>query len=155
WKAESLKPLHGNGAHPLGLHPELTCALLQKVMGQHGDILPALTKCRQAQTNDVQAVKQVLTNDSILDTQLQILVRRCNHPHMGLDGLMPAHPVEMSVGEHAQQTRLQLERHVTDFIEKQRSAFGLLKPSAALGLCSSKSTALVPEEFGLQQILWD
>ena len=50
---------------------------------------------------------------------------------------------------------MQLERHVADFVQKQRAAIGLLKAAAAHGLRAGKSAALVAEEFALQQVFGD
>ena len=44
---------------------------------------------------------------------------------------MAADAVELAVGEHAQQARLQVGRHVADLVEEQRAALGLLEAPAA------------------------
>ncbi len=65
---------------------------------------------------------------------------------------MAADPVEMPIRQYAQQAGLQFGRHVTDFVEKQRAALGLLEAAAPLGLGTGKGAAFVAEEFGFQQI---
>ena len=44
--------------------------------------------------------------------------------------LVAADAVELAVGEHAQQARLQVGRHVADLVEEQRAAVGLLEAAA-------------------------
>src|SRR5690349_21986764 len=65
---------------------------------------------------------------------------------------MAADAVVLAVGKHAQQTHLQISRHVTDLIEEQRSAFGLLEASAPHRLRAGERTALVTEKLRLEQI---
>ena len=66
---------------------------------------------------------------------------------------MAAHAVKTAVAQHAQQACLQLKRHVTNFIEEQSAAIGLLKTPAALALRAGESTALVAEQFAFEQLL--
>ncbi|VVE50226.1 hypothetical protein PEP31012_04666 [Pandoraea eparura] len=66
---------------------------------------------------------------------------------------MAAHAIVVAVREHPQQTRLQIERHVADFIEEQRAALGLLEAPASRGLRAGERAALVAKKFGFQQIL--
>jgi hypothetical protein len=58
----------------------------------------------------------------------------------------------MPVGQHAQQAGLQVKRHVADFVEKERSAIGLLEAAAAHGLRTGEGPTLMAEEFGFQQV---
>jgi hypothetical protein len=66
---------------------------------------------------------------------------------LALERLVAAHAVELPVGQHAQQPRLQVERHVADLVEEQRAAVGLLEAPAAHGLRAGEGAALVAEEF--------
>ena len=100
-------------------------------------------------------MEQILTKRAIPDALLQILVRRGDHAHMGFDGSMSTDTVELPIRQHAQQPRLQVERHVADFIEEQRSPFGLLKPSAPLRLRTGEGSAFMAKQLGFQQILGD
>ncbi|MPM62402.1 hypothetical protein SDC9_109273 [bioreactor metagenome] len=68
---------------------------------------------------------------------------------------MSAHAVEMAVRQHPQQTRLQVKRHVADFVEEQRAALGLLEAATALRLRAGERAAFMAEQFAFQQILGD
>ena len=148
-----LQPRQRRVGNALGLHAQLPGALLQKVAREHGHVLVPLAQRGQAQADHVEAVEQVLAEATFLDALLQVLVRGGNHAHMGLDGRVAAHPVELAVRQHAQKTRLQIKRHVADFIEEQRAALGLLEAAAPLRLRTGEGAALVAEEFALQQVL--
>ncbi len=58
---------------------------------------------------------------------------------------MTADAVEVPVGEHPQQPCLQLLRHVTDLIQEERAAFGLLEAPAPLRLRPGEGATLVAE----------
>jgi hypothetical protein len=98
-------------------------------------------------------VEQVLAEHAIAHPLLQVLVGGGDDPHIGLERLVAAHAVELAVRQHAQQARLQVERHVADFVQEQRAAIGLLEAAAAHGLRAGEGAALVAEQFGLQQVL--
>src|SRR5262249_10892645 len=72
-----------------------------------------------------------------------------------LDRLVSAYTVEIAVGKHAQQPRLQLRRHVTDFVQEQGAAVGLLEPPAPHALRPGKGTAFVAKQLGLEQFARD
>src|SRR5258708_38997182 len=66
---------------------------------------------------------------------------------------MAADPVESSIGQYAQQPRLQLGRHVADLIQEQGAAFGLFEATSPQSLCPCEGATLVTEELRFQQIL--
>ncbi len=83
---------------------------------------------------------------------LEVLVRGGDHAHVDLDRHLAADPVELALGQHAQQAGLQLRRHVADFVEEQRAAVGLLEAAAAQRVGAGEGALLVAEQFGLEQV---
>ena len=152
---EAAEKLHRRFAHALGFHAQLARALHQKVAHQDGDILAPLPQTGQAQPDHVQAVIQVFTEQAVAHALLEVLVRGRNDAHVGLHRLVPADAIEMAIGQHAQQARLQVERHVADFIKEQSAVLGLLEAAPARRLSARKCPAFMAEQFGLQQILRD
>ena len=65
---------------------------------------------------------------------------------------MSAHSIVVPIGKHTQETRLQIKRHIPNFIQKKGAAFGLLEPAATCTLGASKRTAFVAKELRLQQV---
>ena len=98
-------------------------------------------------------MEQVFAEGALPDTIFEILVGRGNHANAAAHRVVAADAVVLPVGKHAQQSRLQVERHVTDFVEKQRTAIGLLEAATACGLRAGERSALVTEKFGFEQIL--
>ena len=100
-------------------------------------------------------MKQILTEQAFTHPNFQILVRRGNHPHVDLDRRMPAHPIELAVGQHPQQAGLHLRRHIADLVQKQGAAIGLLEAAASLCRRAGEGATLMAEQFGFQQVLGD
>ncbi len=75
--------------------------------------------------------------------------------HIDLDRRKTTDPVELAIGKHAQQPRLEFGGHVADLVEEKRAPIGLLETSLATGLRAGKGAALVAEEFRLHQIARD
>ena len=100
-------------------------------------------------------MQQVLAKEPLAHPFLEVLVGRGDHTHVGFLRRMAADAVVLAVGEHPQQAHLKVRGHVADFVQEKRAALGLFKAAATRTLCSGKGTALVAEEFGLQQVLRD
>src|SRR5262249_18421616 len=111
----------------LGFHAEFARTLGQKMTRQQANVLAALAQGRQPQANHVEAVIQVLAKQTLAYPLVQVLMGCGNHTDVGLDGLVPSYPVVKTIGEYPQQARLQLRRHVADFVEEKRPAFGLFE----------------------------
>ena len=139
----------------LAFDAELARALLQEEAGQRRDVFLALAQRRQAQADDVEAMEQVFAERAGLDPLLQVLVRGGDDAHVAAHRVVAADAIELAVGEHAQQARLQVERHVADLVEEERAAVGLLEAAAARGLRAGEGAALVAEQLGLEQVLRD
>ena len=106
-------------------------------------------------TNYIQTVKQVFAKQALLHTLFEILVCRCNHPHIDLDRCVTSDAVERTIGEHAQQSGLQLCRHVADFVEKQGPAVRLFEAALTRRLGAGKCTAIMPKQLAFEQVTGD
>ena len=103
--------------------------------------------------DDVEAVEEVDSERSLLHHLLQVLVGRGDDPDVDLHRLVAAHAVELPVGEHAEEPRLHVGRHVADFIKEKRAAVSLLEPSGVRGARSGERSLLVSEELRLDELL--
>ena len=73
-----------------------------------------------------------------------------------LDRGLTAERDHLALLQHAQQPRLQVERHVADLVEEQRAAVRLQDLAArALAAGAGEGARLVPEQFALDQRLGD
>ena len=85
---------------------------------QQRNVLDPLTQGRHFDGEDVQAIEQILTEAARLDHLLQILVGGGNDAHVGVLGLVAAHPLEGPLLQNPQQLDLHRQRHVADLVEK-------------------------------------
>src|SRR5256885_9912815 len=74
---------------------------------------------------------------------------------IGLNLRVGPNPLKAPILRHAKQLGLQLRGHLADFVQKDRSAIGVLEPANTLRRSAGESASLVPEQFALQQRLWN
>ena len=97
-------------------------------------------------------MQQVFAEHVLPDPILERLVRRGDHANVNAHRNLATDAIELTLREHAQQTGLQLRRHIADLIEEQCAAIGLFETTAAQGICAGERALFVAEQFGLQQI---
>ena len=85
---------------------------------QTGNIFPTFAQRRQMNADDVQAVEQILTELAFLHPLFEILVSGSDNPHIHFHRCIAANAIKLTVCQHAQQTRLHIQRHIANFIEK-------------------------------------
>ena len=91
---------------------------LQEMARQAGNIFPTLAQWRQMNADNVQAVEQILTELAFLYPLFEILMGRSDNPHIHFHRRIAANAIKLTVCQHAQQTRLYIERHIANFIEE-------------------------------------
>ena len=75
----------------------------------------------------VQAVVQIFAEAACGDFGAQVAIRRRQHAHVERHGHAAAEALDFAFLQHAQQLRLQAERHLGHFVEQQRAALRLLE----------------------------
>ena len=77
-----------------------------------------------------------------------------DHAHIDLLRARGADGQHLALGQHAQQPRLQGERHVADLVEEEGAAVGLLdEPALALAGRAGEASRQMAEELALDQRL--
>ena len=61
---------------------------------------------------------------------------------------MSADAIVITIGQYSQEPGLEFSRHITDFVQKQRAAFGLFEASVTNRAGAGKRPLLMTEEFG-------
>ena len=138
--------------HALGRHAELGAGLGQEVLGQARHVAATLAQRRQLQAHHVQAMQQVGAETAGLHQAFQVLVGGGDHAHVHADQLAPADAKELALGQHAQQARLQRQRHVADLVQEQRAAIGLFEAADVSPLRTGERASLMAEQLALQQL---
>ena len=116
-------------------------------------ILKALTQWRQGHAHRCEAVIEVETKCACVHPSTQIAMRRRDDAHVDIDEPMAADAVEAPSLEHTQQHRLVLCRELTDLIEKERAAIGLLERTNATSIGARECPALMAKELARDE-LW-
>lgn len=104
------------------------------------------------QPHHVQAVQQVGAEAALFDQGFQVLVGGGDHAHIHADQLAPADTEEFVLGQHAQQSGLQRQRHIADFIQKQRAAVGLFEAAYVPLGGAGEGAGFVAEQLAFQQL---
>ena len=140
------------GRERFRLDAELVCGHFEVMREQVGNVARARAQRRQLDADHVEPVEEVLAKEAARDALVQILVGRGDDAHVDAHRGLAADPVELALGEHPQQARLQRHRHVADLIEEQRPAVGLLEAPAPERIRAGEGAALVSEELGLEEV---
>ena len=127
--------------------------LLQKMQRERHDVLGTLGQCRNAQRDHVQTVIQVLAKQALGNALVQAAVRGGNDAQIHVDGLGRAHGPHLALLQHAQQFRLQRQRHVADFVQKQGSAACALQQTLVVVGGAGECAFAVSEQFRFEQRL--
>ena len=123
----------------------------KKVIQQQRNVGRPLAERRQLNRETAQAVIQIGPKLSGGDHLFQIAIRGGDHPHVGGDGLIAADPLELLLLEHAQHLGLQQQRHIANFVEKQRAAVALLEFADAPLIGAGEGAPLVAKQLAFQQ----
>jgi hypothetical protein len=106
---------------------QIRAGLFGEVLGQFEDVAFALTQRRQLDRELREAVVQVLAEFAFADQRRQIAVGRGDDPHIDFVGVVGTQRTNLAFLQHAQNLRLQRQRHVADLVEQQRAAIGRIE----------------------------
>src|SRR3546814_8824623 len=82
-------------------------------------------------------------------------MRRRNDPDIGLDRRAPADGRIFALLQHAQEPRLGIERHISDFVEEQRAAFGLFEAAGIATRRAGEGPSLMAEQLTHDEVAGD
>src|SRR5439155_1077824 len=87
--------------------------------------------------------------------RVEVLVGGGDDAHVGPDRIAAADARELALLEHAQELRLERERHVGDLVQEERAARGDLELADAPLDRAREGAALVAEELALEELVGD
>src|SRR5262249_2005588 len=119
----------------------------EQPLGQVRQVIAPLAKRRQRNRDDLQAIEQIGAKPLLLDERLQILVCRRDQSHVGRESFAAAQAVEPLLLQYPQHFGLQRQRHVTDFVQKQRAAVTLFELADSLPIGPGERAFFVAEEL--------
>ena len=143
--------LHRAPVDPVDGAAEALAVLGGEVRGQKRNVFRALAQRRQSQREDVQSVIEVAAEPSGAHVFHQVAIGGGDDPDVNVNRIAAAEPLEFALLQYAQQHHLQLRRQLSDLVQKERAAVGLLESSFAARHGAGESAALVTEQFRSQQ----
>ncbi len=123
--------------------------------GQGDDVFLAFPQGREAQVNNIEAVKEVATEAAFFHRSRQVGVGGGDDPHIHLDGLGAANPDDLAVLQHPQQGRLHLGADIANLVEKNGAAIRDFKFALAAGDSACERAFFVAEEVTFQKTFRD
>src|SRR5258708_31464818 len=128
---------------------------IDKVFGQQGNVVFSFSKRRYLNREDMQAVKQVVTEGSRADGGLQVAVGGCDHPDVSANSTRPADTFKLVLLQNTKQINLSLNWKFSDFVEENRASICQLKPTQALLSRAREGALLMAEQLRSDQIAGD
>ena len=122
-------------------------------MHQQAHVVAPLAERREVNPYHVEAVIQVFAKFLGGHELFRVLVGRGDDAHVHVERLVAADALEFAVLQHAQDFRLRRQRHVADFVEKNRPLVALLELADPPVGRARERALFVAEQFALQQIL--
>src|SRR5262245_33668083 len=126
---------------------------VQKVIHQVNNVFSSFSQRRQPNGCIIEPIVKIGAELFIFDCLLQLTVSRREDPHIHLDSVLAANSLNGFLLKHTQQLGLGAQIHVTNFIEEDRTLFGLFEFANSPGLCTSEGTLFVTEQFALEERL--
>ena len=127
--------------------------VLEEMTQQGQDVLTPFCDRRQTQFQDLQTVIQVGTEPAVGHRLLQIRIGRGDQAQVGEAFGRITEGLVRTVLQQAQQPRLQFQRQVADFIEKQRAAVGLGCQPDAIAVGTAEGATGMAKELALENRL--
>jgi hypothetical protein len=123
--------------------------------GQRQDVVAALAQRVDGEREHVEAVIEVFAEAPGADFGAQQAIGGGNDAHVQGLGFAAPESLDFAFLQHAQQFRLQCQRHFRDFIQQQGSTLRLLEFARMRGMRPGERAALVTEQHGLEHVLRD
>ena len=112
---------------------------------QQRDVASAIAQRGQRDGKDIQPIVQIPAESAVADFVVQISIGRRNNAHVDIDGSRTAQTLELAFLDGPQQLGLQLERELTDLVQKNGAAVGHLE-APDLGCMSAGERAALTSE---------
>ena len=118
---------------------------------QQPDISSPFAERRNGDRKHVQAVIEVGAESLLFHHTAQVLIRRGDDPHVGVQGMAAAQALELLFLEDPEKLRLQFQWKIADLVQEKRAPVGGLEPSDGLRHSAGECAPFATEELALQQ----
>src|SRR5262249_10239488 len=101
--------------------------LTDEVLRQQRNVFLAIAQRRQMNGEYSKAIVEVLAQAALLNGLPRLLIGGGNDANIEFEFLLAAEPADLTVFQNAQKFWLQLKRHLSNFIQEQRTSIGQLE----------------------------
>jgi hypothetical protein len=132
--------------------PHATRGHLDEIRNQFSYILSALPQGRNQDRKYVQPIVKITAEFIPCDHVIHIAMSGGDQSHVDVMRAAAAQALELLFLQNAQKLRLQGQRQVPDFVQKESAGICHFKAADFLRHCPGKGTLLVPKQLALQEI---
>ena len=118
-----------------------------EMLDEPGDVIPTGPERGHNEMHGREPIEEILAEAAPLDLDGEVAVGRGDHLHVDRNRLGRADRGHFPSLEHLEQLRLDLERHLTDLIEKQHTAVGGAEAAERRADGPGERALLVAEEL--------
>ena len=149
------KDLHGFRTNFFNLSFITSGQCAEKIFCQQRYILLALIQRREFKAHNIEAVEEILSEHFFCNSLFQIPVCRRNNTYINRHRDRAPHGSDLLFLQYPEQLNLEMQRHVTNLIKKQRALVGRLKKAEITFCGTCKSRLGMSEQLGLKQCFRD
>lgn len=124
---------------------------LKEVVDEERDVHSAISQRGKGQLHDVDSIVEILAELSGNQHLFEVSVGRCDHPGVGVLGVVGSQGVILSFLENSQQLHLDCGGYVSQFIQEDGASIGLCESPLLIPLGAGKRPPFVSEQLGFQQ----
>src|SRR5207245_1334508 len=119
----------------------------QKIVDQIQNVLTPLAQGGYAKHHDAEPIVEVFAKMPFFNSLLEVAVGGSDNPDIHPNILLAPDALKAAFLQNPHQFDLGAQRHIPDFIEKDRAVVGLLETSDAACLGACEGAAFVSEQF--------
>src|SRR5262249_20754843 len=151
WPFERHQSLHNLRRNGFPFQAVTFTELRDKCLYEQRNVFAPLAKRWEVDWNDIQSVIEVLTESTLTHHAFKICACRGDNSDIDLDSTAAADALELPFLKDAKKFNLKIQRHRSDFVQKDRASVRLLEPPNASLNSAGKRALCVTKQFGFQK----
>src|SRR6185312_7242509 len=124
---------------------------IQQELCKRDNILSPFTERRQSHIDDIQPIEQICPEAATSNLGFEIPMSCRKHTNINANGISPANTMKFLVLKDLKQFGLQLQIHVTDFIQHQSAAISQLEHAGLSLKGAGKRASLIAKQLAFHQ----
>ena len=133
--------------------PDTVGYFLDKISGKRNDVIPALAQRGQIDLHGTDPIEQIRAELFLFDHGPDIGIRCSDNLHIHIDHPRASQTHQLLLLHHAEELCLEIQRHLPDLVQEDRSSGSQLKLSdIPVFARSGKCSAVISEQLTLNQV---